>query len=175
MAFGELTEVYKPGLQLRVKGNVYDMPLPSAALGLWCRALSEAMGLAKTASAEQMQQAVAKIERLPEPPDQLSFQEWVLGSVYGQMMADGVEHPYIQFCAFTAFIWIAVGEEAAQVWWESGGDLPEAQGPGNRAQRRAADRTPGKPTVEASATLIPASTSGTSHPRPRRRRRPARR
>lgn len=163
--FGELQERYDPGLTLTVKGAEYVLPLPSAELGLWCRALTESMGLAQHADADQMQAAVDRMEKLPEPPGGISFQEWLLGPVYGRMVSDGVEHHYIQFCAFAAFMWVAMGEEAAQVWWEAGGD-PEAMGPDNRAQRRAVQRA-GTRTDAATATRSPASMSGTTSPRRR--------
>ena len=160
--FGDLDAYWSPGLTLTVKGREYTVPLASAELGLWCRRLAQITGDVHTASSEaDIQAAVARIEALPELPGgpDLSLPERVLGPIYQQMAADGVEDPYIQFCGQTAYIWIIGGEEPAARYWTSGGH-PEAPGPDNRASRRAKTRTTS--TGAANATPSPASTSGTS-------------
>ncbi|MEU5945140.1 hypothetical protein ABZ793_06205 [Micromonospora sp. NPDC047465] len=158
----DLDEYWSPGLTLTIKGKEYVVPLASAELGLWCRRIAQLTGEIHTASTEQeMQAAVARIDALPElPGSDLSLPERVLGDVYQQMMADAVPDPYIQFAGQTAYLWIIGGEEAAERYWTSGG-RPEAWGPTNRKERRAAGRTS---TDAGNGTRTPASTSGTRSP-----------
>lgn len=166
--FGELDRYLDPGLDLTVRGTVYTVPLPSAALGLWCQRIAQAAGAIRTAETpDEVRAAIQQIEALPELDGTMTLPERVLGDMYGQLVADKVEHPYIQFCGETAYIWIVNGEEAARRHWESGG-RPEAGGPANRKERRASTRTTG--TDAASGTKQPASTSGTNSRRRSRSR-----
>jgi len=155
--FADLDEFFSPGLVLTVRGRAYTVPLPSAELGLWCRRMLAATGQLHAASTpEEMRRAAERIDALPEPPGDLSFEERVLGDAYQQMVADGVPDPYVQFAARTAYTWIAADEATARRFWESGGN-PKA--PTNRAERR---QTRTSSTGGAPATPSPASTSGTS-------------
>ncbi|WP_320069601.1 hypothetical protein [Micromonospora sp. RTGN7] len=160
----DLDEYWSPGLELTVRGRKYVVPLASAELGLWCRRLAQITGDVHTASTDaDMQAAVERIEALPELPGgpDVSLPERVLGPVYQQMAGDGVEDPYIQFSGQAAYIWIIGGEDAAERFWTSGGRPPEASGPTNRKERRAA----GSSTGGAGKTRTPASTSGTRSPK----------
>ncbi|EEP73500.1 hypothetical protein MCAG_03827 [Micromonospora sp. ATCC 39149] len=162
----DLTEYFAPGLTLTVRGREYAVPLATAELGLWCRLVAQVTGQVHAASTEEEIRAAAdRIEALPELPggSELTLAQRVLGDVYGQMVADQVPDPYVEYCGVTAYLWIVAGEDAAARWWRSGG-RPEAAGPANRADRRAAQRKTS--TAEATATPSPASTSGTSS-RPR--------
>ncbi|RLK13328.1 hypothetical protein DER29_4346 [Micromonospora sp. M71_S20] len=164
--FGDLDEYWSPGLTLTVKGKEYTVPLASAELGLWCRRIAQITGDVHGASTEaDMQAAVERIDALPELPGggDVSLPERVLGPVYQQMAADGVEDPYIQFSGQTAYLWIIGGEEAAERFWTSGGH-PEALGPTNRKERRAAAAGQTS-TGGANGTRTPASTSGTRSPK----------
>jgi hypothetical protein len=160
--FGDLDEYFDPGLTLTVLGREYTLPLPSAELGLWCRRATQMAGGLDSASTDEEIQAAAELAvDLPPLPGEMTFHERLLGVVYQQMMANQVPDPYIQFCASVAYIWIVGGEDMAERYWRAGG-RPEARGPDNRADRRAATR---KTSMgEASATPTPASTSGTSTP-----------
>jgi hypothetical protein len=154
---GALGEFFSPGLTLTVPGadgteRDYVVPLVSAELGLWCRL---------TAAGER--------EQLPELPDgDMTLTQRVLGSAYDQMRADGVADVHIEFCSETAYIWIISGEEAAELYWKSGGD-PERLARGNRADRRAAAKAGGTSTAGDGETKPPASTSGTRSRRKSRR------
>lgn len=167
--FGELAELYDPGLTLTVKDREYTLPLPSAELGLWCRTLTETVFVYEDASEAEREKAFERIGRLPDLAGGESLWERLLGPVYQQMMADDVEDPYIQFCAWTALLNIVHGEEAAQRFWEAGG-RPEAPGPSNRAERRQAAKSAGSSTAAAATTPPPTSTSGTRMSQSRRRR-----
>ncbi|WKU03756.1 hypothetical protein [Micromonospora sp. HUAS LYJ1] len=161
---GDLDQYWSPGLTLTVHGREYVVPLASAELGLWCRRLAEVTGEVHRASSDaEMQAAVARIERMPQLPGDLSLPERVLGDVYQQMVDDKIKDPYIQFCGQAAYIWIIGGEEAAERYWTSGGH-PEAPGPANRQERRAQQRTGGTRTGGGGETQSLASTSGTRSP-----------
>lgn len=172
MKLDDLDQYLNPGLILTVKGREYTVPLPSAELGLWCRRGTVAMGDINAASTDaEMQAAVDRMQQLPAlPGEDLTMSQRMLGTAYAEMVADGVEDPYIEFCGHTAYIWIIAGEEAAARWWQSGG-RPEAQGPPNRAARRAVAKAGATSTGEAGGTPSPASTSGTTSRRKSGRRR----
>ncbi|GAA1395142.1 hypothetical protein ACFQZ4_24185 [Catellatospora coxensis] len=168
--FADLDEYYSPGLELPVRGTVYTVPLPSGELGLWCRRIAQTAGEVGSADTPEEMEAAAERARErvaalpPLPGGEKPFDELMLGGAYAEMLKNAVPDPYIQFCAQTAYWWIVGGEEAARRYWESGG-RPEARGPGNRAQRRAARRAAGgTSTAEAAETPSAASSSGTSTP-----------
>ncbi|MFI7547203.1 hypothetical protein [Actinoplanes sp. NPDC049599] len=170
--FGDLDAYYDPGLTLTVKGKEYTLPLPSAELGLWARRIAQSAGEVDGASDEReliqaTEKAASRIAALPVLPGDLTFEQRILGHVYDQMIQDKVPDPYVQFCAQTGYVWIIGGENAAALYWETGG-RPEAIGPNNRASRRAAARKTS--TATANVTPSPGSSSGTSS-RPKSKRR----
>lgn len=161
--FGELTKYLKPEHEMTVKGKTYVLPLVTGDLGVWCRLLAQMTGeLHAASSEEEMRAAIERISDLPELPGgpNVDLANRMLGPVYQEMLADGVEDPYIQFCAATAYIAVIAGDAKAEEYWNSGGNLPEARGPGNRAERRAKTRTTS--TGADAGTPSRASTSGTS-------------
>lgn len=179
---GDLTRYYDPSLTLAAPGadeieRDYKIPLASAELGLWCRAVAETIGDIRAITSPEDLEAVAdrasaRRDSIPPLPgsENMSFEQLLLGSAHDAMMADGVRAPHIRFCAETAWVHLIGGEAAAAAYWESGGDPNRLRpAPANRAERRAQDRaTTGKTsTAEASATPSPARTSGTRS-RPRR-------
>lgn len=160
----DLDEYFSPGLTLTVRGKEYVVPLASAELGLWCRAIATATGEITAASTEaEIRDAVARVESLPQLDGEMSLAQRLLGTTYAEMTADDVPDVYIEFCAATAYIWIIAGEDQAAAYWQAGG-RPEAHRPGNRASRRAAS-TGAKSTAAAAATPRRASTSGTRSPK----------
>lgn len=170
--FDDLDEYFSPGLTLTVRGREFVVPLPSAELGLWCQRMAAATGaLSESSTDEELQSATERVAAIPKLPGDLSLAQYTLGEAYESMVEHRVEHPYIDFCGMTAYIWILAGEDAAGRYWQSGG-RPESLARGNRADRRAATRTGGSGTGAADATRQPASTSGTTSPtRSGRRRR----
>ncbi|MEV6297855.1 hypothetical protein AB0M02_00445 [Actinoplanes sp. NPDC051861] len=158
---GDLDDYFSPGLTVTVKGKEYTIPLASAETGLWCRRMAVATGQLHEASTEEEMQAVAdRMGAIQQLPGDMTLPEYTLGAVYTEMVADGVEDPYIEYCGMTAYIWIIAGEDAAARWYQSGG-RPEATGP-NRASRRAAARTGETSSGAATGTRSRASTSGTT-------------
>ena len=161
---GDLDEYFSPGLTLTVRGKEYIVPLASAELGLWCRAVATATGEISAASTEaEIRTAVGRVESLPKLDRELTLAQRMLGATYDEMTADDVPDLYIEFCAATAYIWIIAGEDQAAAYWQAGG-RPEARSPANRASRRAAS-TGARGTAAAGATPSRASTSGTRSPR----------
>ena len=152
---GALNEFFSPGLELTLPGRDgvqrdYTIPLASAELGLWCQTIATAR------SRDDIDE-----DALPELPGKLTLAQRVLGTAYEQMCDDGVPFAHMEFAAHTAFIWITLGEEQAQAYWESGGDPNAVRPVTNRAERRAAERAGGTSTDAASETPSADFTSGT--------------
>lgn len=177
-----LETYFDPGLSLTVwgskypkPGKEYDIPLPNAEVGLWCRGILVAgggiAGLDDNATDDDVRNVVARLDELKMPAgmEDKSLSEIVLGSAYAQMAADGVPDQLIEFCGTTAYLWIALGDEVATRWWQSGGSRPEAARPANnRAEKRAASKAKGTgatSTAAASTTRSRASTTTTSTPK----------
>lgn len=158
----ELDQVFEPGLTLTVLGREYVVPLPSAALGVWCQRVATLASDAHNATTDEEVAAVAeRMQNLPKLDDRdLTLAQRLLGPVHDQMVADRVPHPYVEFCGRTAYVWVIGDEERAADYWNSGG-RPEALRPGNRAQRRAEAKAGGTSTAAARTTKRQASTSGT--------------
>lgn len=157
--FDDLDQYFAPGLTLTVRGREYQVPLPSAELGLWCQRIAQAAGAMHSAeTTDEIRDAVGRLQALPELDGDLTLPQRVLGPVYDQMVADEVPFPHIEVCGETAYVWIINGEDAALRYWTSGG-RPEARGPDNRAARRAARSTG---TGGAGTTRSRTSTSGTT-------------
>lgn len=163
MAFKDLSEVFDDTLSLPVGGKVYRIPSPDAALGLWCQLLMEAgqlIELGKTAD---------EVGQIPPFPledgttidvsdgqisrDNILYERVLSRPVWAQLLADGVGWSQIQMMAQTALIWIGIGVEAAETFWNNGGN-PEALAPNRRARRSSstggANTT--KPPVSGSTT-----------------------
>lgn len=178
--FDDASQYFDPGLTLTVLGKEYTLPLPSAELAMWCRAaIAVGSDLSEASSdddiADAAKRAAERVKELPELEGETPLHLRLMGHVHQQMVDDRVPDPYIQFCLMTAYLWVAAGEAVAERYWTSGG-RPEALGPGNRAERRAAARTGGSSAAAANVTPSPGSTSGTtstttSKPRSRGRRR----
>lgn len=167
---GSLVERYTPGLELDIYGNgtSYTVPLASAELGLWCRTAAALAGQAAAAGGTDEAIAAAG-DQAPPLPEGLTFEQWVLGTAYDKMVADGVESPFIEFCAKTAFIWHSTGDEdRTEAFWNAGGD-PEQMGPPKKPRRAS---TGAKSTAAAGGTRKRATTSGTTSPRPRKKAAP---
>jgi hypothetical protein len=156
MAFKALNEVFDGRLSLPGKdGKIYYIPEPDSELGTWCTAMFSA-GV-----------AIQLGETPPEglPPLQLddtaedAMYKRVLGeALLEQLKADGYGHGTIRHFGQTAFIWIAAGTEAAEAFWNSGGD-PKASAP--RRQRRTRATASTTSTVVVNTTPEVGSTNGT--------------
>lgn len=178
---GDLDSYLDDGLSFQAKGadgevREYEVPAPSAALGLWCQRAAELVGRAITVTtAEDLDNLTTKSARLPSPPgdEDLTWSQRMLGvDLHSRLLADGVSHHVVEFAGHLAFVWIVSGEEAAALFAQSGG-RPQPPGPTNRQERRAAQRAASSSTttstVAGTMTPRPGSGSGTrSRPRSRR-------
>lgn len=165
MALSDLAKLVDPRMAMPILGKVYRPPILTGFLGLWLR---QSQGLAALAMAdaepEAMQQAFERMPDLPDDLARLSMPELLLGHAYHEMIADRVPDAYIWIATKTVMLSALNGDEAAEAYWNSGGD-PKALLP-NRADRRTATRS----TAGANVTQSPASTSGTNSRRKNRRK-----
>jgi len=152
--FKVLEEFLGDSLDLPVKcrdGKVrtFHIPGPSAEDGLKVEKLMEA-GLKMAANPD----AEPDTEALDDAAE-LDLYRTALGPAYDEVFA-ALDWPRFRHLALTAVLWISQGLEAAEAFWNSGGD-PSQAGPANREERRASSRA-------AKSTPSRASRSGTSTP-----------
>jgi hypothetical protein len=157
---GALNDYFSPGLEVTVPGSdgkqrEYTVPLASAEVGLWCRAISTSGGNFGDLA-----------DKLPELKETTSLDRLLLGTAYAEMVRDGVPDEYVQFCTRTAYIWIIAGEEAAEAFWAAGGDAEKVRRPANREDRRAMERA-GVTSTDAEIVIQSLDSSSGTRSRPR--------
>lgn len=139
-------------------GRVYRIPDPPADLGMRVsRLVTGAIAAYQTGAAPDTQ--------LLDDQAEGDIVERLLGPALVEMRADGVRWSMIRHAGMTAMMWVALGEDAAAAYWESGsGGRPGEATPagGNRASRRASE-------AAARRTLSQASTNGMRGSQRRRR------
>ncbi|MFD9879996.1 hypothetical protein ACFWZT_00840 [Streptomyces alboflavus] len=156
MAFEPIDELLDETLTLPLKGRRYTIPAPSAETGLRVQAIVQAAAVA--ASGGDVDATVLGTA------DEIDLYRDVLGTAYGQMLADGITWPALKAAARTAVVWIVQDKATAERVWAAGGD-PSHLTPPNRQQCR---------SDGANTTKSPASGSGTSsRPAPPRAKRRA--
>lgn len=144
MAFEQLGEVLDETLALPVKGKTYTVPPPSAATGLRVQAIMQAAAVA--ADGGRVDDAI-----LRDAAERDMYAD-VLGTAHAEMVADGVTWPTLKHCAITAMVWIIRDKEAAEHYWNTGGD-PSRLAPNRKARRSSSGA--------AKSTPSRGSTSGT--------------
>lgn len=154
MAFKALDQVFDPRLPLPgSNGKTYYVPEADAELGTWATAVVTA----------GMQITMGEEPSAGAPPLQLDDSEEnalykrILGETWDALEADGYGYATQKFFAQTGLIWIALGGEAAEAFWNSGGDPKASMTRSARRARRPASTT----TAVASMTRPRGSTSGT--------------
>jgi hypothetical protein len=147
VAFQALGELLDEGLSLPVNDKTYRVPPPSAATGLRVQAIMQAAAVA--ADGGQIDEAVLK-----DAAERDMYRD-VLGTAHAEMVADDVAWPTLKHCAVTAMVWIVQNKDAAERYWNSGGD-PSRLAP-NRKQRRSSSDA-------ANKTRSRGSSSGTKRP-----------
>ncbi|GAA5056466.1 DUF7426 family protein [Streptomyces similanensis] len=160
MAFKELGALLDAGLPLPIGGKTYTVPPPSAKTGLRVQNVMQAAATA--AGGGKVSDAVL------DDAAELDLYRDVLGTAYAEMIADGVKWPALKHCAMTAVAWIIQDEDAAERYWNSGGD-PSQLAP-NRATRRASSGTESstRSRGSTSSTTRRQGKSGSGKKRPRR-------
>ncbi|MFI6909652.1 hypothetical protein ACIBKY_50915 [Nonomuraea sp. NPDC050394] len=141
--FKDLDDFFDSTLALPIGGKRYVVPAPDAETGVLCERLMAAGVVA--ANGGQVDAAML------DDGQELDMYQRVLGPVYGQLRANGVDWLKIKLAGVTAFLWITMGVDTAMRYWESGGQAGEAAAP--------------DPGAAATTTKRPASGSGTSRPR----------
>ncbi|MEU7340542.1 hypothetical protein [Streptomyces sp. NPDC007074] len=144
MAFEALGQLLDETLALPVGDKVYVVPAPSAATGLRVQAIMQAAAVA--ADGGHIDDAV-----LADAAERDMYRD-VLGTAHAEMVAADVAWPTLKHCAVTAMVWIVQNKEAAERYWNSGGD-PSRLAP-NRQQRRSS-------SAAANKTRSRGSSSGT--------------
>ncbi|MEU3710486.1 DUF7426 family protein [Streptomyces catenulae] len=147
MAFKEIGQLLNDGLHLPIGERTYTVPAPSAETGLRVQAIINAAAVAADGGEADEQVLADAAER--------DLYRDALGAAYDEMIADGVTWPELKHCAITAMVWIAQDTEAAERYWDAGGD-PSRLAP-NRETRRAQARS-----GAASSTPNRGSSSGTN-------------
>lgn len=122
-------------LDVEVQGRTYRIPSPDAATGIRLTAMVN-LGIVY-ASGQPLGEAEAKQLNLDDAEER-DFLEQVLGSAYGEMVADGVSWVRIQRLGRYALLHFTLGPEAAADAVAKS-SLGEAPAP-NRQARRASPR-----------------------------------
>ncbi|MEU5130032.1 DUF7426 family protein [Streptomyces mobaraensis] len=160
MAFEALGELLDESLHLPVGDRTYTIPAPSAEVGLRVQAIVHAAAAAADGGK-------VDDEVLADAAEHDLYRD-VLGSAYDEMVSGGVSWPALKHAAITGMVWIAQDKDAAEKFWNSGGD-PSRMAP-NRAARRqsgAASSIPSRGSTSGTSTR-PAATRGM--PQGKRRR-----
>jgi hypothetical protein len=161
VAFNALGELLDETLTLPVKDKTYTVPPPSAATGLRVQAIMQAAAVA--ADGGKVDEAVLK-----DAAERDMYRD-VLGTAHGEMVADGVPWPTLKHCAVTAMVWIVQNKEAAERYWNSGGD-PSRLAPNRKTRRSssgAAKSTQSRGST-SSTTTRPATGPGGKKRKPRK-------
>jgi hypothetical protein len=144
VAFQQLGELLDSTLALPVGDKTYTVPAPSAATGLRVQAIMQAAATA--ADGGKVDEAI-----LADAAERDMYAD-VLGTAHAEMVADGVDWPTLKHCAVTAMVWIVQSKDAAERYWNAGGD-PSRLAPNRKARRSSSDA--------AKSTPSRGSTSGT--------------
>lgn len=163
MAFEDYSTFIEP-IKIPIHGKEYTMPMVGAQLGVRITLMAEQ---AKRRMQVQMQndQAAAEAEEVgldapePEPLPEYTIEDAttkeLLGDVYQEMIDDDVPLILVELAAQTVYHDFLFGREAAEAFWNSGGD-PKAT-----AKALPALNLFTMSGVEETTTQTPASTSGT--------------
>lgn len=161
MAFKALNEVFDGRLALPGKdGKIYRVPEPDAELGSWCTAMFAA-GVAINIGEKPPEGGLPPLQ-LDDDAEDAMYRRVLGQELLDELRADGYGHVTIRLFGQTAFIWIAAGNEAAEAFWNAGGD-PKAPAQ-TRAIKRATRQATGstRSTAGASTTPRAGSTNGTT-------------
>lgn len=168
MALKDFTEFVEP-LTIPIRGKVYTIPPVSTSLGLKLTLVAEHAATIFQVVERNQEAARKAAEAGEEPPEpeplpefeleddeaEEDLQKKMLGNAYDQMVEDDVPFMAIKIAGMTAYHDFLYGREAAEAFWNSGGD-PKAV-----AQTWSESTGSTMSTDEATTTKRPASTSGT--------------
>ncbi|MFF7452095.1 MULTISPECIES: hypothetical protein [unclassified Streptomyces] len=149
--FEALDELFDECLELPIKGKTYKVPSPSAEDGLRVQRIT-------TMATKLFDKGEAVDTELLDDDEERDLISLCLGPTQDEMVANKVDWTWMRHAGLTAMFWITAGADAAEKYWNSGGN-PELMAP-NREARRAAAKKSG--SAAASKTQKRGSTSGTS-------------
>lgn len=164
---GDFDDTFDGGMYFTAGGKQYRIPPVSAELGAWGRRAS----VLRTQVTDDTSEEEAKriVGRIGEPPipEGLTLNEALLSpDLYKQLVAAGADDELVKRLAQTVYYRIIGGDGLALAF--ARGEDPKA---GNRAERRAAKKTPKvsgsrtTSTAKAATTRKAASGSPTRSPR----------
>jgi hypothetical protein len=131
MPFEDLAAFIAPGLDLPIGGKTYSVPEPGVKEGLYLQAIvdtGESLAIsAAIASAENRRarrgggaagSVVTDSNRvILSDSEERTVYQLALGSVYDEMVADGVSWPRLKHAGMTAVICWTRGLESAERYW----------------------------------------------------------
>jgi hypothetical protein len=168
--FKPLHEVFDGRLKLPGdNGKTYLIPEPDEELGLWATAFC-AVGVAANMGVEPKGEGLPPLV-LDDESERAMYLR-VLGPVWEELAADGYGFTTQKHFALTALLWIGLGQESAEAYWNSGGD-PKASAPRSMRRNRQSPQQQSastRSTDAASMTQGRVSTSGTTRRRQQRGR-----
>jgi hypothetical protein len=151
VAFKALGELLDETLALPVNGKTYTVPPPSASTGLRVQAIMQAAAVA--ADGGKVDEAI-----LADAAERDMYAD-VLGTAHAEMVADNVGWPTLKHSAVTAMVWIVQNKDAAERYWNSGGD-PSRLAPNRKARRSSSDTA--KSTRSRGSTRTTGTRQGTN-------------
>lgn len=161
MSFRDLDEFFDDCLRLPIGGTTYVIEPPDADTGLWAKK-KFTLGMKILAG-----RAPAEDGDLDDAEEEEMYVR-LMGDVWEQMRADGVNWQRMKRAGATTFYWVVGETDSAERMWETGSPVdPELQARvQNRADRRKATRGSGSPksanTAAGQGTKSRASTRGTN-------------
>lgn len=150
MSYKDLADFFDPDLYLPIRGKTYQIASPNADDGLRLR------NIFSDPTAEFTD------------GDEIKEMQNLLGPVWDEMKADGVDWASLCHAGRTALFHYGLGKTLAEIQWttglgESGNPLPAEPAPMNRASKRAATKKkPASKARTARSTPDPARTRTTT-------------
>lgn len=121
MALKPLDTFFNPTLRLPVtSGKTYEIQPVDADTGVWVTAVMGISSRAQLGNKEPTPDELARI--VMDDEAQESMYKRLLGDVYDELIEDGHNWEVIKFVGTTAMIWVTAGLEAAEEYWNAGGD-----------------------------------------------------
>jgi len=99
---------------------VYVVASPDAETGLWCQRMLTTAAVG--AGGHDLSENEVDDLLLDDDQERALYRR-VLGSVYDELIKDGVSWERLKHVGTTAFMWAAGNKQTAEEFWNSGGDV----------------------------------------------------
>jgi len=146
VGFKDLEDFLDPTLVLPIRGKKYVVPSPPADLGLRVQRLV-ALGNAAANGLDLSPEDLASIDL--DDDEERDLLPRLLGSAYGEMVADGLPWEWVKHAGTTALMWVGLGYEAAEAFWSSA--VGEARRPVPQDHKAPAPKTAQKAAKKTAA------------------------